>query len=232
MKGEQFGPLNRNNPDGKPQIIQCHEIVYHNDRLYLAWRDAGMLVLDIKDRTTPKLLATYDYVPPFHGGFLGAAHTAMPVVTQPRRASRPRRAHRRDLRLPAGLRPHPRRVGPEESRSREGRASRQRAAAVDVPRLARAGPVRSARRRSSSARRRAGRPARCPTRRICRGRTSARRAWSTSPGTTRACARSTSPIRSRRSSSATSCRRASPRRGRNDRHTREIFQDPDTGLLY
>ena len=79
MKGEQYGPLNRNGPDGKPQIIQCHEIVYHNDRLYLAWRDAGMLILDIKDRTKPKLLATYDYVPPFHGGFLGAAHTSAPV---------------------------------------------------------------------------------------------------------------------------------------------------------
>ena len=81
MKGEQAGPLNRNNPDGKPQIIQCHEIVYHNDRLYLAWRDAGMLVLDVRDRTKPQLIATYDYVPPFHGGFLGAAHTAMPVIT-------------------------------------------------------------------------------------------------------------------------------------------------------
>jgi hypothetical protein len=81
IQGETYGPLNRNNPDGKPQIIQCHEIVYHNDRLYLAWRDAGMLVLDIKERTAPKLIATYDYVPPFHGGFLGAAHTSMPVVT-------------------------------------------------------------------------------------------------------------------------------------------------------
>jgi len=82
LKGEQYGPLNRNNPDGKPQIVQCHEIAYHNDRLYLAWRDGGMLVLDVKDRTAPKLLATYDYVPPYHGGFLGAAHTAMPVVTR------------------------------------------------------------------------------------------------------------------------------------------------------
>jgi hypothetical protein len=83
IKGEQFGPLNRNNPDGKPQIIQCHEINYHNDRLYLAWRDAGFLVLDIKDRTAPKLLATYDYVPPYHGGFLGAAHSSLPIVHAP-----------------------------------------------------------------------------------------------------------------------------------------------------
>jgi hypothetical protein len=83
MKGEQYGPLNRNGPDGKPQIIQCHEVVYYNDRVYLAWRDAGMLILDVKDRTKPKLLATYDFVPPFSGGFLGASHTSAPVVVKP-----------------------------------------------------------------------------------------------------------------------------------------------------
>jgi hypothetical protein len=82
-KGEQYGPLNRNGPDGKPQIIQCHEIVYYNDRVYAAWRDAGMVILDVRDRTAPKLLATYDYNPPFHGGNLGAAHTSAPVVTRP-----------------------------------------------------------------------------------------------------------------------------------------------------
>src|SRR5215813_13240371 len=83
VAGETFGPMNRNGPDGKPQIVQCHEIVYANDRLYLAWRDAGMLILDVKDRTKPRLIGTYDYVPPFHGGFLGAAHTAAPVITKP-----------------------------------------------------------------------------------------------------------------------------------------------------
>ncbi len=83
MKGEEFGPLNRNGPDGKKQVIQCHEIVYYNDRLYAAWRDAGMQIIDIKDRSKPKLLASYDYVPPFHGGNLGAAHTSAPVVAHP-----------------------------------------------------------------------------------------------------------------------------------------------------
>jgi len=83
IKGEQFAPLNRNNPDGTPQIVQCHEVVLHNDRLYLAWRDAGMLVLDVKDRQNPKLIATYDYVPPFHGGYLGAAHTSAPAPVPP-----------------------------------------------------------------------------------------------------------------------------------------------------
>jgi hypothetical protein len=79
-KGEEYSPLDQAGPDGKPQLIQCHEIVYFNDRLYLAWRDAGMQILDITDRSKPSLLGTYDYVPPFHGGFLGAAHTAAPVV--------------------------------------------------------------------------------------------------------------------------------------------------------
>jgi hypothetical protein len=82
IKGEQYGPLDRNGPDGKQQIIQCHEIVYYNNRLYAAWRDAGMVILDITDRTKPRQIANYDYVPPFHGGGLGAAHTSLPVVTR------------------------------------------------------------------------------------------------------------------------------------------------------
>jgi hypothetical protein len=80
MKGEQYGLMNRNGPDGKPQIIQCHEIIHYNDRLYASWRDAGIVILDVTNRATPRLLATYDYNPPFHGGGLGAAHTSLPVV--------------------------------------------------------------------------------------------------------------------------------------------------------
>lgn len=83
VKGEQYGPLNRLGPDGQQQIIQCHEIIYYHDRIYAAWRDAGMIILDVKDRTNPKVLTTYDYVPPYSGGNLGAAHTSLPVVTHP-----------------------------------------------------------------------------------------------------------------------------------------------------
>ena len=83
VKGEEYGPLNRAGPDGKPQLVQCHEINVYNDRLYLGWRDGGVIILDIKDRTKPREIVTYDYVPPFHGGFLGAAHTAMPVIVKP-----------------------------------------------------------------------------------------------------------------------------------------------------
>jgi hypothetical protein len=82
MKGEQYAPLDRNGPDGKPQVIQCHEIIHYNNRLYAAWRDSGMVVLDVTDRSKPRLLATYDYNPPYHGGFLGAAHTSLPIVVK------------------------------------------------------------------------------------------------------------------------------------------------------
>ncbi|HEU0043120.1 hypothetical protein [Sphingomonas sp.] len=83
LAGETPGPLDRPGPDGKPQILQCHEIVYDHDRLYTAWRDAGVKIFDVKDRTRPRLIQTYDYVPPFAGGFLGATHTALPVITRP-----------------------------------------------------------------------------------------------------------------------------------------------------
>lgn len=79
--GEEFAPNDRLNPDGSQQVIQCHEVVVHQDRAYVAWRDAGMLVLDVSDRTAPTLLSRLDYVPPFNGGRLGAAHTSAPVVT-------------------------------------------------------------------------------------------------------------------------------------------------------
>jgi hypothetical protein len=83
LPGEKRPPMDDVGVDGKPQILQCHEIVYDNDRLYIAWRDSGFLVMDIKDRSAPKLLGSYDHVPPYHGGGLGAAHTALPVVVRP-----------------------------------------------------------------------------------------------------------------------------------------------------
>jgi hypothetical protein len=70
-EGEEFGPMDRANPDGTPQIISCHEIVLHKDRLYISYRDAGMVILDVTDRTNPQLIAQYDYVPPFHAARSG-----------------------------------------------------------------------------------------------------------------------------------------------------------------
>src|SRR5262249_6840794 len=81
--GETFEPQDRLNPDGTNQIISCHEITYHKDRLYIAYRDAGLVVVDVTNRNDPKVIGRLDYVPPFNGGSLGAAHTSAPVIADP-----------------------------------------------------------------------------------------------------------------------------------------------------
>ncbi len=81
--GETFAPQDQTNPDGTSQIISCHEITYHKDRVYIAYRDAGVVVVDVTDRMEPKIIGRLDYVPPFNGGSLGAAHTSAPVVVDP-----------------------------------------------------------------------------------------------------------------------------------------------------
>src|SRR5207248_8220656 len=50
-----------------------------------AWRDAGMVVIDVTDRAHPAIISTLDYVPPYNGGHSpgGAAHTSAPVVLAP-----------------------------------------------------------------------------------------------------------------------------------------------------
>lgn len=83
VPGETPDPMNRLGRDGKPQTLRCHEVVPFNDRLYVAYRDAGMKIFDIKDRARPHLLGTYDYLPPYSGGMLGATHTTLPIVVQP-----------------------------------------------------------------------------------------------------------------------------------------------------
>jgi hypothetical protein len=77
---ETYEPRDQKNVDGSPQHIWCHEVNYHKDRIYVAWRDAGMVIVDISDRSTPKIISRLDYVPPFHGGPSGATHTVLPVV--------------------------------------------------------------------------------------------------------------------------------------------------------
>jgi hypothetical protein len=77
--GETFAPQDQLNPDGTPQVPYCHEVNYYQNRLYVAYRDAGMIVLDVTDRTNPTQISRLDYVPPFNGGSLGASHTYMPA---------------------------------------------------------------------------------------------------------------------------------------------------------
>ena len=40
-------------PNGSDQMITCHEIQKDNDRLYLAYRDEGVVILDITNPANP-----------------------------------------------------------------------------------------------------------------------------------------------------------------------------------
>lgn len=81
--GEEHGALDRLNPDGTPQKVWCQQITIHKNRLYVGWRDAGIVVVDVDDPSNPKLVGQLDYVPPFNGGAMGAAHSVEPVVVDP-----------------------------------------------------------------------------------------------------------------------------------------------------
>ena len=68
-------------------MITCHEIQKDGDRLYLAYRDEGVVILDITDPEKPvRIDGGYDYSPPFNGdprlpreGCCPGAHTFMPA---------------------------------------------------------------------------------------------------------------------------------------------------------
>lgn len=80
--GETYAPQDQLNPNGTPQTIQCHEVNLFKNRLYVAWRDAGMVIVDVSNPYSPSIISRLDYVPPYNGGRSpgGAAHTSAPVV--------------------------------------------------------------------------------------------------------------------------------------------------------
>ncbi len=53
-----------------------HHAIVHRDTAYAAWRDAGMLVIDIADRNNPKLIVHRNWCPPFGGG----THNCLPLA--------------------------------------------------------------------------------------------------------------------------------------------------------
>jgi hypothetical protein len=86
FEGESFSPMNQKNPNGQTdQWVTCHEIIKEGDRLYLAYRDAGVIILDISNPASPTEIGTFDYVPPYNGdpgvplGCCPGGHTAAPV---------------------------------------------------------------------------------------------------------------------------------------------------------
>jgi hypothetical protein len=52
-----------------------HHAIVHGDTAYAAWRDAGMVVLDVADRAKPALVVHRNWSPPFGGG----THNCLPL---------------------------------------------------------------------------------------------------------------------------------------------------------
>jgi hypothetical protein len=52
-----------------------HHAIIHGDTAYAAWRDAGMVVLDVADRAKPQLIVHKNWSPPFGGG----THNCLPL---------------------------------------------------------------------------------------------------------------------------------------------------------
>jgi hypothetical protein len=53
-----------------------HHAIVHGDTAYAAWRDAGMVVIDVSDRSAPRCIAHRNWSPPFGGG----THNCLPLL--------------------------------------------------------------------------------------------------------------------------------------------------------
>ncbi|MBU5424768.1 hypothetical protein KQI48_19015 [Cellulomonas hominis] len=52
-----------------------HHAIVHGDTAYASWRDGGLTILDVSDRSAPSLVAARNWSDPFGGG----THTALPL---------------------------------------------------------------------------------------------------------------------------------------------------------
>jgi hypothetical protein len=52
-----------------------HHPIVHGDTAYCAWRDAGLVVLDVAERSAPKLIVHRNWSPPFGG----STHNCLPL---------------------------------------------------------------------------------------------------------------------------------------------------------
>jgi len=59
----------------QPGRVALHHAVVHGDTAYACWRDGGLTLLDVSDKSAPKLIAHRNWSPPFAGG----THSALPL---------------------------------------------------------------------------------------------------------------------------------------------------------
>jgi hypothetical protein len=52
-----------------------HHAIVHGNTAYGAWRDAGLVMIDVADRSAPKLITYRNWAPPFGGG----THNCLPL---------------------------------------------------------------------------------------------------------------------------------------------------------
>jgi hypothetical protein len=52
-----------------------HHAIIHGDTAYGAWRDAGLVIMDVSDRSAPSLITHRNWSPPFGGG----THNCLPL---------------------------------------------------------------------------------------------------------------------------------------------------------
>jgi len=52
-----------------------HHAIVHGDTAYGAWRDAGLVMIDVADRSAPRLIVHRNWSPPFGGG----THNCLPL---------------------------------------------------------------------------------------------------------------------------------------------------------
>lgn len=63
-------------PDWAPQKrYGLHHAIVDGDTAYGAWRDGGLVMMDVSDRTSPKLIVHRNWSPPFGGG----THNCLPL---------------------------------------------------------------------------------------------------------------------------------------------------------
>ena len=60
---------------GENRRFGLHHAIVNGDTAYGAWRDGGLVMMDVSDRTKPKLIKHHNWSPPFGGG----THNCLPL---------------------------------------------------------------------------------------------------------------------------------------------------------